>query len=204
MNSISYNGCDIALGSLSGSLVFTMFFLGAVQAICSFVSGNLVLKFQEETLLKLTTVLMAFFFLLYIFEPQNKLNVELYISVLFTIFMIIANIGIELNWTILVNLLQKYIPLDFQQNVFAFGDMCAMMISLILPYYIEFTLYIGLSPIFGFGLVALIGRFVIGLLVNVVNNEAVEEKLLKKKKSVSLIKEGDKEIELPDSKEKDH
>ena len=186
MNSISYSGCDIALGSLAGRLAFTMFFLGAVQAICSFISGNLVLKYAEETLLKATTVFMAAFFLVYVFQPQNKLNVEVYVSILFTVFMIIANIGIELNWTVLVNLLQKYIPLDFQQNVFAFGDSCASLINLILPYYIEFMIFIGISPIFGFGILALLGRFVIGYLVKV---ESFEEKYIRKKStSLELIK----------------
>ncbi len=165
MNNLNYFGCDIALGSLASNLAYTMFFLGAVQAICSLISGNLILKFQEEVLLKITTVFMAFFFLLYIFEPQNKLAVETYISVLFTIFMIVANIAIELNWTILVNFLQKYIPLQFQQNVFAFGDMCAMIFTLILPYYVEFMISLSISPIFGFGLLALAGRVVISFLV---------------------------------------
>lgn len=158
MNSISYSGCDIALGSLSGKLAFTMFFLGAVQSFCSLISGVLVLKFNEETLLKYTTIFMAFFFALYIFEPQNKINPEIWVSVLFTLFMVLANIGIELNWTILVNLLQKYIPLDYQQNVFAFGDMLSMVITLILPYYIEIMIFISTSPIFGFGILALLGR----------------------------------------------
>jgi len=186
MNSISYSGCDIALGSLSGRLAFTMFFLGAVQAICSFISGNLVLKYAEERLLKLTTILMAIFFLIYIFQPQNKINVELYLSILFTVFMIIANIGIELNWTVLVNLLQKYIPLEFQQNVFAFGDSCTSIISLILPYYIEFMIFLSISPIFGFGILAVLGRIAIEYLVKV---ETFEEKYEKKKNlSMELIK----------------
>ena len=191
MNNLSYFGCDFALGSLSGNLTFTMFFLGAVQAICSLISGNLVLKFQEEVLLKLTTVFMAFFFLLYIFEPQNKLTVETHISVLFTIFIIVANIGIELNWTILVNLLQKYIPLEFQQNVFAFADLFGSILALILPYYIEFMIYLSISPIFGFGLLALGGRIVINFLVKV---ETFEEKFNRKHSLNDLLI--DKMIEL--------
>ena len=199
MNKFSYNGCDIALGTLAGSLAFTMFFIGAVQAFCSFISGNLVLKFHEEILLKLTTLFMAFFLLLYIFEPQDKLNVEIYVSIFFILFMILANIGIELNWTILVNLLQKYIPIEFQQNVFAFGDLLAMVITLMLPYYIEFMVYISVSPIFGFGIFALFGRLVIMLLIKTedTENNNYDESLLTNDKDLAFInKENNKNKEI--------
>lgn len=141
-----------------------MFFLGAIQAFCSLTSGFLVLKYKEENLVKFTTLLTGFFFLLYIFEPSDKINVEVWVSIIFTLLVIFGNIGIELNWTIFVNLLQKLIPLEYQQNLFAFADMLNMVLSLLLPSYIEFMVSISISPIFGFGILAILARLCVSLL----------------------------------------
>lgn len=156
LNSILYAGCGISLSSFSGQLNITMFFLGAVQTTCSYISGNLILEFKEEILLKITTSCMAIFFVIFFFEPKNKLNVESYASFIFTVLMVLGNIGLELNWPILVNFLQRHVPIEFQQNVFSLGS--TRLITFLVPYYIEFMVSLSISPIFGFGILAFFAR----------------------------------------------
>lgn len=70
MNSVSYAGCDISLGSLAIDLRYSIFFLGFIQALCCSISGYLLTKFPSELLIKFTTVWMTIFFLAFFFEPQ--------------------------------------------------------------------------------------------------------------------------------------
>ena len=91
--------------------------------------------------------------------------------------------------------------MEFQQNIFAFGDMCAMVLSLILPYYIEFMISLSISPIFGFGLLALGGRIAINNLVKV---EIFDEKFNKKiaTSNEEILK--DKKIEFKENNENNY
>lgn len=187
VNALCYTGCDIGLGSLSGNLALTMFGLGAIQTICCLTSGFLVLNYKEENLIKLTTVFMSFFFLLYIFEPRDKINEELWVAIIFSLLVVCGNIGVELNWAFFVNILQKVIPIEHQQNLFAFSSMSAMILNLLLPYYNEFMVSLSISPIFGFGILALFGRLCISFLPK--ENINKEENKLKNDVEVEITNE---------------
>lgn len=156
INALAFSGCGVYLSSSSSNLNLTMFLLGTVQAVCCLISGNLFLKFKVEKLLRFTTTFISFFFLLFLFEPDHKNNLENKFSLFFTICLVMGNIGIELNWPILCTFMHKYVPRKFHQNVFSLATMRIMVF--LVPYYIELMLYFSITPIFGFGLLALLSR----------------------------------------------
>lgn len=93
--------------------------------------------------------------------------------------MVLANFGIELNWTILVNIVQKYAIPSAQQNIFASADTTTNLLSLAIPFYIEGMQSVGLSPIFLFGILSILGRILVMFLRELPEKTDKEHELIK-------------------------
>lgn len=93
--------------------------------------------------------------------------------------MVLANFGIELNWTILVNIVQKYAVPSAQQNIFASADTTTNLLSIAIPFYIKAMQNVGLSPIFLFGILSIFGRILIIFLKELPERTDKEHELMK-------------------------
>jgi hypothetical protein len=103
----------------------------------------------------------------------------------------LANFGIELNWTILVNIVQKYIIPSAQQNIFASADTLTNILSLTIPFYIEGMQVIGFSPIFLFGILSFVSRILVVFLSEVKEKNEKNYEMPKTPENEAIIKKNE-------------
>lgn len=63
----------------------------------------------------------------------------------------------ETSWTLTVNLMNVYSPINAQQTIFSFCHLVAPIVTLLIPYYNNLMIKNRISPLAGYSVINIIG-----------------------------------------------
>lgn len=96
---------------------------------------------------------------MFIFQSANNKSSSPFLKILFIIFNLFGKLGFEMCWNVLLVYISKLVPPYLNQVFFAMMLSTVNVLSPIVPYYIETSKYLEISPFVGFGILYIISIF---------------------------------------------